>query len=123
MSQFHRLGVPHLHGIGTVGKRLLDNQFRRSVGCRTMALAVDVGHKQLTAWIVVRFEDDSTAYNIGVTLYQSTTVGEHAIRSVKVSHYLPIDVSCRLFHTKQDIINILYRSIQRFLSIMQRLLS
>ena len=83
-----------------------------------MTLAVNIGHEKLMTRIIVRFEDDSTAHNIGIALHQSATEIQHAVRLVKMCHHLPIDVACRLFHAQQDVIDVLHRCIQRLLGIM-----
>ena len=88
-----------------------------------MSFAVDVGHEELAARVIVGLEDDCTAYYIGVTFYQSATVGQHIVGSVKMCRHLPIDVACRLFHAEQDVVDVLYRHLQGLLGITHRLLS
>ena len=81
-----------------------------------------IGHKQVFARIVAWLKGNGTAYDVGITLHQFPAVGEHAVGIVEMLQQVIVDITCRLFHTYQDVVNILNGALQRLLGIQYSLL-
>jgi hypothetical protein len=73
---------------------------------------MEVGHKQVSAWIEVWFESNGTAYNVGVRLNQFPAVDVHHVWIVDVGHDVEVEITCGLLNTQQDVVYALDGSVQ-----------
>lgn len=66
-------------------------------------------------------EYDGATYDIGVAVYEVAAIVIHALWLIEMSQQIEIDVTCRLFHTQQNVVDMLCSALQRMLRINHRL--
>ena len=77
-----RCGVPLLLRIGTLAERVGGNQ---RVDTSLGTFLVDIAHEELLILIIIWFEGDGTACDVGIVLDNLPTVGLHAVGLVQVT--------------------------------------
>ena len=86
-----------------------------------MPFLVNIGHEQLLPFIIIRYKGDGTARDIGVVLDNLPTVVSHTVWLVQMALHVEIDIIGRLLYAHQNVVNMLYGTLQLLFGILESL--